>query len=205
MIYAYIRVSTEQQTLDNQSYEIKQFCNRNGLYVDHWVMETSSGMKEMENRKLGKLLRKMGQGDILLCAEISRLGRSLLMIMSILHICMKKNLKVWTIKDNFKLGDDIASKVLAFAFALSAEIERNLISQRTKEALARKRSEGIKLGRPAGHKDNKRKLEGKENVICALLEQKESYTAIAKQLKVNRRTVKTFIISKNLEIRVQKN
>ena len=94
----------------------------------------------------------MQKNDIIICSELSRLGRNLLMIMSILNYCMEKEIKIWTIKDNYRLGDDITSKVLAFAFGLSAEIERNLISQRTKEALARKKSEGVVLGRPKGSK-----------------------------------------------------
>ncbi len=80
------------------------------------------------------MLKKVEKGDVIICSELSRLGRNLFMIMEILNICMTKECKVWTIKDNYRLGDDIQSKVLAFAFGLSAEIERNLISQRTKEA-----------------------------------------------------------------------
>ena len=92
-----------------------------------------------------KLLNKVQKDDLIICAELSRLGRNLFMIMEILNICMSKECRVWTIKDNYKLGEDIQSKVLAFAFGLSAEIERNLISQRTKEALARKKIEGVIL------------------------------------------------------------
>ena len=105
----------------------------------------------MEKRKLGYLLSSvMAKNDVLICAELSRLGRNLLMIMSILHTCMRIGIQVWTIKDNYRLGNDMTSKVLAFAFGLSAEIERELISQRTKEALARRKAEGGSLGRPKG-------------------------------------------------------
>ena len=93
------------------------------------------------------MLKRVQKDDLIICAELSRLGRNLFMIMEILNICMTKECRVWTIKDNYRLGEDIQSKVLAFAFGLSAEIERNLISQRTKEALARKKAEGITLRR----------------------------------------------------------
>ena len=163
MIYGYIRVSTDKQTVENQRFEINNFCNERGLIVNAWIEETISGTKKVDERKLGKLLNKLKRNDILICAEISRLGRNMFMIMSILNYCMENGIKVWTIKDNYRLGDDLTSKVLAFAFGLSAEIERNLISQRTKEALARKKSEGIILGRPKGKKSSKYKLTGKEN------------------------------------------
>ncbi len=153
MIYGYIRVSSDKQTVENQRFEINNFCKREQLQIDGWIEETISGTKAFNKRELGKLLKKVQKGDLIICAELSRLGRSLFMIMEILGICMNKECRVWTIKDNYRLGDDIHSKVLAFAFGLSAEIERNLISQRTKEALARKRSEGVVLGRPKGKKN----------------------------------------------------
>jgi DNA invertase Pin-like site-specific DNA recombinase len=137
MIYGYIRVSTDKQTVENQRFEINNFCERQHINIDGWIEETISGTKSYSKRKLGTLLKHVKKDDLIICAELSRLGRNLFMIMEILNICMSKQCKVWTIKDNFRLGDDIQCKVLAFAFGLSAEIERNLISQRTKEALAR--------------------------------------------------------------------
>ena len=136
MIYGYIRVSTDHQTVENQRFEINRFCEKNAIHVDDWIEETISGSKNYTKRLLGRLLRKVHKDDIIICTELSRLGRSLFMIMEILNLCMSRECRVWTIKDNYRLGDDIQSKVLAFAFGLSAEIERNLISQRTKEALA---------------------------------------------------------------------
>ena len=193
MIYGYIRVSTDRQTVENQRFEINQFCEKQGIVVNKWIEETISGTKEVEERKLGKLLKKMKKNDVLICSELSRLGRNLLMIMGVLNECMNRNIQVWTIKDNYRLGSDINSKVLAFAFGLSAEIERNLISQRTKEALARKKAEGVVLGRPKGSKSSKTKLTGMEKQIKELLDKKVSYSAIGRILGVHRLTVSAFV------------
>jgi len=193
MIYAYIRVSSDKQTVKNQRFEINNFCNKNIINIDYWIEETISGTQKLEKRELGKLLKKMKKDDILICSELSRLGRNLLMIMGILNECMNLDVQVWTIKDNYRLGSDINSKVLAFAFGLSAEIERNLISQRTKEALARKRAEGVILGRPKGSKSKVKKLTGREAEIKTLLDKKISKSAIARILGVHRLTVAEFV------------
>lgn len=165
MIYGYIRVSSDKQTVENQRFEIKNFCDNQNIKIDGWIEETISGTKAYNKRELGKLLNKVQKDDLIICAELSRLGRNLFMIMEILNICMSKECRVWTIKDNYKLGEDIQSKVLAFAFGLSAEIERNLISQRTKEALARKKIEGVILGRPKGKKSAPEKYKLHDNII----------------------------------------
>lgn len=193
MIYGYIRVSTDKQTIENQRFTINNFCDAKGIAIDSWIEETISGTKRYDKRALGPLLKNIKKDDILICAELSRLGRNLFMIMEILNICMQKECLVWTIKDNYRLGDDIQSKVLAFAFGLSAEIERNLISQRTKEALAKRRAEGVVLGRPKGSKSSRVKLSGQEDVIRVLLERKVSKCEIARIFNVHRTTVDTFI------------
>ena len=193
MVYGYIRVSTDKQTVDNQRFEIERFCIHNELSIDHWIEETRSGLQLPEKRLLGSLLDGAKTGDLIICSELSRLGRSLFMIMSILNNLLLNGVKIWTIKDNYRLEDDINAKILAFAFGLSAEIERNLISQRTKEALARKRSEGITLGRPLGSKSIRIKLSGYETEIQSLLDAKVSKTAIAQRFGVSRKTVYTFI------------
>ena len=193
MVYGYIRVSSDKQTVENQRFEIINFVNAHGIKVDGWIEETISGIQGYDSRKLGILLKRVEKDDLIICAELSRLGRSLFMIMEILNICMSKGCKVWTIKDNYRLGEDIQSKVLAFAFGLSAEIERNLISQRTREALARKRAEGVVLGRPRGRKSAMLKLSGHEEDIRALLQRKVPKTRIAKIFGVHRMTVDAFI------------
>ena len=189
MIYGYIRVSSDKQTVENQKFEINNFCTKENLKIDGWIEETISGTKNYNKRELGRLLKMTIKDDLIICAELSRLGRNLFMIMEILNICMTKECRVWTIKDNYRLGDDIQSKVLAFAFGLSAEIERNLISQRTKEALARKKAEGKQLGRQQGSKNKSNKLTGRGNDIVKLRKSGMTITLIAKKYRVHRSTV----------------
>lgn len=200
MTYGYIRVSSDKQTVENQRFEIKNFCKRQNMKVDGWIEETISGTKSYNKRQLGRLLKKVEKGDLIICSELSRLGRSLFMIMDILNICMNKECQVWTIKDNYRLGDDISSKVLAFAFGLSAEIERNLISQRTKEALARKKAEGVVLGRPKGRRTapEKHKLYFKRQLIVSLLNEGVSKRQIAIIVKVDRGTLNRYINANDL-------
>lgn len=193
MVYGYIRVSTDKQTVENQRFEINKFCERENLKIDGWIEETISGTKSYNKRQLGKLLNKVQKGDLIICAELSRLGRTLFMIMDILNICMTKECRVWTIKDNYRLGDDIQSKVLAFAFGLSAEIERNLISQRTKEALARKRAEGIIPGCKRGSIHKAHKCDAYVDSIQKMLNECYSLSRIAKRIGVDRNTLSKYI------------
>lgn len=184
MNYAYIRVSTEKQTVENQRQEIERFASAKNITIDKWIKETVSGTKQTQNRRLGALMKRMKKGDIIIISEISRLSRKLMDIMEILRICMEKEVTVYSIKEGYELGDTIVSKVLAFAFGLSAEIERNLISQRTKEGLARAKANGVKLGRKKGGKNKKYKLSDKEEKLIELLMiEKRSKEYTAKKLK----------------------
>lgn len=140
MIYGYIRVSTDKQTVENQRFEIIKYAKQNKLKIDEWIEETISGTISPDKRHLGELLEKVKKNDIIICSELSRLGRSMFMIMSILNLLMEREVLIFTVKEGYKLGDDLTSKFLAFAFSISAEIERSLISQRTKEALKRKKN-----------------------------------------------------------------
>lgn len=196
MIYGYIRISTDLQHQENQRFEIENFTQTNNIHIDKWITETISSKKPLEERKLGKLLKKLKPDDILITSEISRLGRNLLQIMSILHHCMNIGCQIWTIKDNYRLGSDIQSKVLAFAFGLSAEIERDLISQRTKQCLARLKADGRHIGRPKGKRSKIRKLSGKEDLIDKLLSKNIKKTKIAEMLKVDYKTIYTYLKEK---------
>jgi len=195
MIYGYIRVSTDKQTLENQKFEIENFCKRQNLKINGWIEETISGTKSYNKRQLGKLLKKVKAGDYIICSELSRLGRNLFMIMEILNICMSKDCKVWTVKDNYRLGDDIQSKVLAFAFGLAAEIERNLISQRTKEALARLKSEGKSIGRNKGTRNKRLNItcKNKHKYIVEQLSHNISIPQIAKSINVAKGTLYRYL------------
>lgn len=193
MIYAYIRVSTDKQTTQNQRFEITNFANQRNLKITKWIEETISSRKELDQRLFGALLKKLKPNDILIVSEISRMGRNLLQIMSILNRCMELQAKVYAIKEGYELGDNINSKVLAFAFGLSAEIERSLISQRIKEALARKKAEGVKLGRPLGSKKKNPILAKHSGYIHKRLSEGAKQIEIAKSLKVHRHTVKDWL------------
>lgn len=195
MIYGYIRVSTEQQHLKNQSHEILAYTTQNNIKIDKWVQETISSHKPLTERKLGSLLKKLKKGDILIATELSRLGRNLLEVMSILQTCLLKDCKIWTLKENYRLGADIQSKVLAFAFSLASEIERQLISARTKESLKRVKDEGRHVGRPFGSKSAFSNLQKNKLQILKLAEQGVPKAQIARQFKVDRGTIRRLIQS----------
>lgn len=192
-VYGYVRVSTDKQTVENQRFEIQKFCADNNIAIDAWINETVSGTTDINKRKLGRLLSKLKEKDLLIASEISRLGRNMMQLMGILHYCLNRGVRVWTIKDGFRLGQDIQSKVLAFAFGLSAEIERNLISQRTKEALSRLKKEGKRLGRPKGVDNKKRLLSDKKQEILSLLNKGYSKAAVSRHFKVNPATLRLFL------------
>lgn len=192
-IIGYIRVSSAKQTLEHQYFEIEQFAKKQGLKIDNWVKEKISSRKALKKRKLSILLDNLQENDILISCEISRLGRSLLEVMRILEIRLNKNCQVWTLKENYRLGNDIQSKVLAFAFGLAAEIERNLISQRTRSSLANLKASGKKLGRPFSAESKKLKLSKNAKKIQDLLAKGISKSQIAQKLGVQRSTLRRFI------------
>ncbi|KAA6347176.1 Transposon gamma-delta resolvase [termite gut metagenome] len=190
MIYGYIRVSTDRQDTEAQKIGVLSKAKELGLMVESWISDDGvSGVKEPEKRLLGKLLKKVGEGDVIISSEISRLGRNLFMIMRILEHCMKVGAKVYTVKDCYELGDNIQSKVLAFAFGLAAEIERDMISKRTKEALAHRRAEGAVLGRKIGCKSKNLKLDKRETEIKRYLDKNISFSGIARIMNCHRLTV----------------
>ncbi len=191
--YAYIRVSTEMQNYASQEFEIQKYCGIHGLTINEWVTESVSGTVSIEKRRLGVMLDRMEKGDVLICTELSRLGRNMLMIMAILNICSGRGISIHSIKDHFDLTDSINSKIIAFAFALAAEIERNLISQRTKEALAAKKVEGVRLGRPPGSSRQKVTFCKEYGNIVRMREEGKSLTSIAKAYGMHRNTLKHYL------------
>jgi len=192
-IYGYCRCSTDKQTVAHQRYEIKQYAKQHNLHIDQWVEETISSRKPLQKRALGDLLKKLQAEDILITSELSRLGRSLLEVMSILQNCLEKNCQVWTIKEHYRLGADIQSKVLAFAFGLSAEIERKLISDRTRSSLANLKKGGKKLGRPYGAKNKLLKLSRNRLRLEELMAKGLPKKEIARRLKVDKMTLYRFL------------
>lgn len=191
MIYGYTRVSTELQNTENQKHEIQTFAKANKITINKWVNEVISSRKSLKERRLGKLLKHLKKGDILIASELSRLGRNLLEVMGILQSCLEKDCQIWTLKENYKLGADIQSKVLAFAFSLAAEIERQLISQHTKESLKRIKDEGKHLGRPHGF--NYKKLDSKKDKIKELLNKQVSKAEIARLLNCSWLTLHRYV------------
>ena len=190
----YIRVSSNKQTLEHQRFEIENFAKQESIKIDIWIEEKISSRKALKNRKLGELLENLQENDVLISCEISRLGRSLLEVMRILEICLTKNCQVWTIKENYRLGNDIQSKVLAFAFGLAAEIERKLISDRTKSSLANIKANGKKLGRPFNAETKRLKLAKNQKRIQALLSKGVSKSQIARIFGVQRATLRKYIL-----------
>jgi DNA invertase Pin-like site-specific DNA recombinase len=205
MIYAYIRVSSEYQTVENQRFELENYCKQKRIAIDEWFEETISGAKQVSKRELQKLFNKLKEGDIILTSELSRLSRKLVDILVFLENVMKVNAKVITVRENYELGDSITSKVLAFAFGLSAEIERKLISQRTKEGLGRLKAKGMVLGRPKGTLTTKESIcDKKKSEILKYLDNKISISAIARLVGVHRITLSIWVDRnvKNPETRV---
>ena len=194
MYYAYIRVSTDHQNVENQQHEILTYTQNHNIQIDRWVSETISSRKPLTERKLGKLLKKLKKGDVLIATELSRLGRNLLEVMGILQHCLEKDCQIWTLKENYRLGADIQSKVLAFAFSLAGELERTLISERTKNSLKRLKDEGKHLGRPHGF--SYQKLEKKHNKIKELLDKGVSKAEIARLMGCTWVTLHRYIKSK---------
>lgn len=185
MVVAYLRVSTDKQHLNNQKQEIRKYAAKKGIIIDQWIEETISGAKDQKLRKLGSLLRRLKKNDTLLISEISRLSRRLLEIMSILNTCIRKGVIIHSVKEGYELTDNINSKIITMAFGIVAEVERNLISSRTKEALANKKAQGVILGRPPGSSPKMDILEKNSKTIIELLNSKVPYVQIARLFEVS--------------------
>lgn len=190
MVYGYIRVSTDKQDTDNQKIGINDKAKFLGHSIDEWIADEGiSGAKEPDDRMLGKLLKKIKEDDVIIASELSRLGRKLFMVMRILEHCMKVGAKVYTVKDGYELGDNIQSKVLAFAFGLAAEIEREMIQMRTKEGLANKKLQGVLLGNSRAKNINPHTPKETIEKMKVLLDKGYSISTIAEKTNTHRITV----------------
>ena len=193
-VYGYLRVSTDKQDCENQKIGVEALAEKLGLTIENWIVDDGvSGTKEPQKRKLGKLLRKIKTGDVIICSELSRLGRKLFMVISILEHCMKIGAKVLTAKEGYELGDNVQSKVLAFAFGLVAELEREMISKRTKEALQRRKANGKRLGRPFGSRNKKHILDDRKDKILNDLRNGLSVIQTARKHGVGKSSIYRFL------------
>ena len=159
MIYAYLRVSSTAQDEQNQRQGVDVKAKKLGLSIDKYIIDKVSGIKEPKQRNLGKLIRRLKQGDVVIISELSRLARRVFMLFRILEKIISKKVLLYSVKENFTLDNSLQSNAMIFAFGLAAEIERELISQRTKEALTLKRKQGVILGRPRGSKTKHDKID----------------------------------------------
>ena len=192
MVIAYLRVSTSKQHLVNQQDEIRRFAHTKEIEVSRWVTEIVSGKKNQKERKLGRVINQLKPGDTLIVTEISRLSRTLTEIMAIMGKCLEKNITIYSTKDGYAFDNTINSKVLCFAFGLVAEIERNLISMRTKEALALRKAEGVILGRKKGSITKLKILIDNELEIIDRLKKGESMASICRIYGVSTDTFSKF-------------
>lgn len=189
-VYGYLRVSSDEQDVNNQKKGVVEFAAEKGWKVEGWITDEGvSGTKDPEKRQLGVLMKKCQKGDVIICSELSRLGRKMLMVMSILEYCMKNEIMIYTVKDNYVLGDNIQSTVLAFAFSLAAQIERDMIAMRTKEALAVRKKEGVLLGAPRNAQKISKVSDEMQMTMEKMAEEGVSLSSIAKKMNLHRITV----------------
>lgn len=190
MIYGYLRVSSDEQDVNSQKQGVEQFAKDRNWNIDKYITDEGvSGGKDPDKRNLGPLLQLLNKDDVIICSEISRLGRDLYMVMDILHYCMEKGCIIYTVKDKFVLGDDIQSKVLAFAFGLSAEIERQMIRQRTKEGLRLRMKLGVLIGRPIGRLSENVKLDAVKDKVIEQYNWGVPLRRLAENFNVDRNTI----------------
>ena len=195
MIYGYLRVSSDEQDVNAQKQGVDKFATDKGWKIDKYITDEGvSGGKDPDKRNLGPLLKLLEKDDVIISSEISRLGRDLYMVMDILHFCMERGCVIYTVKDKFVLGDDIQSKVLAFAFGLSAEIERQMIRQRTKEGLRLRMKMGVLVGRPIGRESSTHKLDSEKGKVLEQFKWGVPIRRMAKNFSVDRNTMARFLV-----------
>ncbi len=175
----YLRVSTIDQDIEKNRYEILELVNSKDFGQVEWIEEKVSGKKSWKERKIKEVIDNLGDGDRIIVPELSRLGRSMLEIMEMLSIAKQKGIYIYAVKGGWELNGSIQSKVMAMAFSIAAEIERDLISKRTTEALKARKKAGVVLGRPKG--PGKSKLDKYREEIEALLKNGSTKTFVAKK------------------------
>ena len=148
--FAYLRISTDQQDAKNQKFCILDYCNKNNLGSTKFVEDTASGKVAWQNRAIGQIIEKASKDDLIIVSEISRLGRSALQVLEILEAAAKKEIIVHVAKNQMVMDGSMQSTITATILGLAAQIEREFLSSRTKDALAKRKAEGFKLGRPKG-------------------------------------------------------
>ena len=196
----YIRVSTDHQNTENQKLAILEYANQRHLSINTWIDTKTSSRRSTKERRIDEMLSVLEEGDTLIVAELSRLGRSVGQIAILVDELLKKKIRVICLKENITLNGraDLQTKVMITMFSLFAEIERDLISERTKEGLARARTEGKLLGRPKGT-IGKSKLDGKEKEIKEYLAKKVNRANIARIYGVTFPTIENFIKTRSLK------
>ena len=192
MVVAYLRVSTNKQHLMNQKEEIRKFAQKRQLTIDEWYYDIVSGKINSNDRQLGNLLEILQEGDCLIVTEVSRLSRTLIDIMNIINTCIQRKMILHCTKEGYTFDDTINSKVLCFAFGLVAEIERNLISMRTKEALALRKAEGVVLGRRKGSITKTKILIENKEAVMDLLCSGKNIGEVCRIFNVSRDTFRKF-------------
>ena len=197
--FAYLRVSTDQQDLDNQRHGILEYANNHRLGPLEFIEDAVSGRVGWRERAVGELLLETAsEEDLVLFAEVSRMGRSTLQVLEMLETCMKRGLTVHIAKQRMVLDGSMQSRITATVLGLAAEIERELISQRTTEALARRKAAGKPLGRPKGRTALSLKLDPKEAEIRGYLTKGISKRSIAKLVECSPSTLYDWLARRNI-------
>lgn len=198
--YAYLRVSTNEQDVENQKFGITEYATKRGFENVEYVSDSVSGKVWWNERKLGDLISKTASGDVVIFSEISRIARSTLQVLEVLKECSNKGVSVHIVKSNMIVDNSIQSKALVLIYGLVAEMERDFISSRTKEALARRKNDGFKLGRPEGSASKILKLDQHREKVLTLLDSNVSITDIAKITGVSRATLYSWIKKNKIEV-----
>ena len=195
--YAYLRVSTFEQDTEKNKADILKFANDRDFGKVHFVEEKVSGIKSLKERKIKNIIDELGNDDRLIVPELSRLGRSMLEIMEIMAVAKEKGIAIYDVKNGWSLNGSIESKVMAMAFSIAAEIERDLISKRTIEGLKAARAKGKLLGRPKGV--GKSKLDVHKDEIIALMKTGSTQVYIAKKYKTSQPNLYNWIKKNGLQ------